>query len=359
MENVYDVHVHYSFDIPIEETVEIFKEEFEKTGTEKFCFLSLPHHARCGKVDFDDMQNIKGLYLKYTFGERAYAFAHLEHPTSHEDIWRIADDFLKQAKTYLSVGYDGIKMLEGYPSLIKAWDLTVDSPVYDKFYSFMEENGYPIIMHLANPEENWDISRASEEAIRAGRVYDESYPKKDDITRCALNVMKKHPKLKLILAHMGFLSYDINTAEEFMSYESTMLDVTPGGEQLINMQSRWDIWLPFFEKHQDRILYGTDFYAFPKGTNWEVSFTRRPNFVHQFFETDSEHEYIKECFKGVKIDKSIRDKIYRENFTRLLAKRNGIKTDYLKAELYRLSALPEKQSKYADNDIKFMLENFR
>ena len=358
MENVYDVHVHYSFDIPIEETVEIFKEEFEKTGTEKFCFLSLPHHARCGKADFDEMQNIKGLYLKYTFGERAYAFAHLEHPTSHEDIWRIADDFLKQAKTYLSVGYDGIKMLEGYPSLIKAWDLMIDSPIYDKFYSFMEENGYPIIMHLANPEENWDISRASEEAIKAGRVYDESYPKKDDITRCALNVMKKHPKLKLILAHMGFLSYDINTAEEFMSYEGTMLDVTPGDEQLTNMQSRWNIWLPFFEKYQDRILYGTDFYAFPKNANWEVSFTRRPNFVHQFFETDTEHDYIDKRFQGVKIAKPIRDKIYRENFRALLAKRAHISREYFISELERLRSVNGKKSKHADADLKYMLENF-
>ena len=27
MENVYDAHVHYTFDIPLKETVEIFKEE--------------------------------------------------------------------------------------------------------------------------------------------------------------------------------------------------------------------------------------------------------------------------------------------------------------------------------------------
>ena len=354
MENVYDVHVHYSFDIPIGETVEIFKEEFEKTETQKFCFLSLPHHARGGKVDFDEMQTIKGLYLKYTFGESAYAFAHLEHPTSHDDIERVAEDFLRQAKTYLSVGYDGIKMLEGYPSLIKAWNLAIDSPVYDKFYSFMEENGYPIIMHIANPEENWDITRVSEYAIKVGRFYDESYPKKDDITASALNVMKKHPNLKLILAHMGFMSYNIETALEYMSYPNTMLDVTPGDEQLTNMQSRWDIWLPFFEKYQDRILYGTDFYAFPKGANWEVSFTRRPNFVHQFFETDTEHTYIDKTFRGVKIDKTIRNKIYRDNFSALLQERKPINMDYVDKELFRLSLIPDKKSRHGSDDLIYI-----
>jgi hypothetical protein len=38
----------------------------------------------------------------------------------------------------------------------------------------MEQNGYPIIMHMANPKENWDISTASEDAIKLGRVYDSS-----------------------------------------------------------------------------------------------------------------------------------------------------------------------------------------
>ena len=40
MEKVYDIHIHYSFDIPMQEMVEIFKEEFKETGTEKYCFLS-------------------------------------------------------------------------------------------------------------------------------------------------------------------------------------------------------------------------------------------------------------------------------------------------------------------------------
>ena len=358
MEKVYDIHVHYTFDIPIHETIEIFKDEFETTKTEKFCFLSLPHHAKDDVVDFDEMQNIKGLFLKKTFGENAYAFAHLEHPPMHNDIEKCADDFFNQAKKYLSVGYDGFKMLEGYPSLIKAWNLMIDSPVYDKFYSFMEENGYPIIIHIANPKENWDRAAASEYAIKAGRVYDDSYPKKDDITASLLHVMEKHPDLKLITAHFGFLSYDIETAEKYMSYPNTMLDVTPGGEQLMLIGEKWDIWLHFFEKYQDRILYGTDFYAFPKGTNWEVSYTRRPNFVHHFFDNDTEHVYIDTTFHGVNLKKSIRDKIYRENFSKIFKDRNPINCEYFKSELERLSSIPNKKSKHANADIKYMLDNF-
>ena len=357
MKKVYDIHVHYTFEIPLSETVEIFKEEFLKTGTEKYCFLSVPHHANNGVVDFDEIHNLKGLYLKKHFGESAYAFAHLEHILPHSDVLASSESFLSQAKTYLSRGYDGIKMLEGYPSIVKAWGIGIDSPIYEKFYSYMEECGKPIILHIANPEENWDIKRASEYAIKAGRVYDSTYPTKRELSDSVFSVLKRHPKLKLILAHMGFMSYDISEAERYMSYENTMLDITPGDEQLINMRKSWDSWHKFFEKYQDRILYGTDFYAFPRGENFEISYTRRPKFVREFFETDTEHDYIGKVFCGVKIEESILSKIYRENFIKLLGKPEKIDIDYMRCEAERLLLVKNKKSKYADSDLNFILDN--
>ena len=63
MEKVYDIHIHYSFDIPMQEMVEIFKEEFKETGTGKYCFLSLPHHANGkDKLFLSTTQNVKGLF---------------------------------------------------------------------------------------------------------------------------------------------------------------------------------------------------------------------------------------------------------------------------------------------------------
>ena len=357
MEKVFDLHVHYTFDIPLQKTISIFKEEFALTETEKYCFLSLPHHAEKNGVSYDEMQNVKGLFLKKTFAPNAYAFAGLVHPTAHEDIDEIAKNFLAQAKDYLANGYDGIKMLEGYPSLIKAWDLPLDSPIYDLFYSFMEENGYPILLHLANPKENWDIATASPAAIQAGRVYDDSYPTKEKLTAQIFHVLEKHPNLKLILAHFGFMSYDIAEAERFLSYPNTLFDITPGGEQLINMQKAWRSWLPFWEKHQNRILYGTDFYAFPQDELWEISFQRRPKFVRQFLETDLQHDYLDESFNGVALPKALRDKIYRENFTCLLGQPKPINLAYLESNAKELLSKENKKSPFANDDLRYILSN--
>ena len=336
MEKVYDLHIHYTFELSLQDTVEIFQEEFTATGTEKYCFLSLPHHVVDGKAELDKTQNVKGLYLKSKFQPNAYAFAGLVHPDEHCDQERIAEAFLAQVEEYLSVGYDGVKMLEGYPSLLKAWKLPLDSPIYDKFYRFMEENGYPILMHIANPQENWDVEQASLQAIEAGRVYDASYPSKAEITAQVFRVMERFPKLKLILAHFGFMSYDIQEAARFMSYPNTLFDVTPGGEQLIRMQKEWVEWQPFWEKHQERILYGTDFYAFPKDENWETAFHRRPKMLRHFFETETEHVYLDESFMGVGLSHSLRNKIYRENFTKLLGEPKPIDEGYLLREAERV-----------------------
>jgi hypothetical protein len=103
-----------------------------------------------------------------------------------------------------------------------------------------------------------------------------------------------------------------------MSYPNTRLDVTPGGEQLINMSKKWDVWSKFFDKYQDRILYGSDYYPFEKGEYWLIAVNRRPGFLRELFETDSEHQYLGESFKGVKLDETILDKIYMQNATHLL-----------------------------------------
>ena len=360
MQKVFDVHIHYTFDIPLAKTIELFQKEFQETATERGAFLSIPHHEHGGKIDFEQLQNIKGLYLKRAFSPNFYAFAGLVHPTDYTDKKAIKRDFLRQVEEYFSTGYDGMKMLEGYPSLLKVRGIRLDDEIYDSYYSFMEENGYPIIMHVANPNENWDLSKASEYAIQVGRVYDSSYPTKDEITEQVFSVMKKHPKLKLSLAHFGFFSQEKENAEYFLGeYENTMLDVTPGGEQLLTMGRQWDKWLPFWEKYQDRILYGTDFYAFsnPDETAWRRAFMNRPMLVRRFLETNTEHEYLGETYKGILIEKGIRDKIYFDNAKKFLGTPATINDGYILSEVERLSKLPEKQSKHADEDLKYILAN--
>ena len=319
--------------------------------------MSLPHHADGEKVTFDSCQNLKGLFLKYKFSPNAYAFAGLEHPETHFDKATVADNFLEQAERYMSVGFDGIKMLEGYPSLVKNWGLAIDDEVYHKFYAYMEKNGYPILIHLANPRANWDLKSASEHAVKAGRVYDESYPTKDELTMQLFNVLKRFPNLKLILAHFGFFSKEMQNAEKFLSYKNTLFDITPGGEQLIYMSENWQSWLPFWQKYSDRILYGSDFYAFPKDEKWKENFTRRPYFIRNFLETNTRHDYVDGEICGVMMEKSLLSKVYRDNFEKTLGKPKSISLDYLSQTAKNLLKCVKADERRSKCDLEYILNN--
>lgn len=338
MEKVYDIHIHYNFDIPMPEMVEIFKEEFNETGTEKFCFLSLPHHASGEKLFTNENQNIKGLFLKHAFSPNAYAFAGLIHPQNQMSDEERAKNYFNQAVEYNKAGFDGIKMLEGHPTLRRAMGRALNDNVYDKFYSYLEQNKTPIIMHVADPEGSWAMETASEDAKALGRTYCDDFPSKQQLTNEVFALLEKHPKLKLGLAHFGFMSYDINEAERFLNFENTFFDLTPGGEQLIKMAETWDEWLSFFNKYQDRIVYGSDFYAFPKKDEqgWRTAFRRRPDFLRHFFETDAQHNYLDATFNGVKIEKSLRDKLYRDNFEKMLGTPKIINKEYFKNYIEKL-----------------------
>ncbi len=352
MERVFETHAHYLFAVPIGETIRIFRDELKETGAEKVNFLSIPKEYNSdGSVKLDLTQNVKGLYLKRAFSPNGYAMAGLVHPDDHSDTDAVSKEFLRQIETYRAAGFDGMKMLEGYPTFIKYTGIPLDSPVFDRFYSFAEENAVPITMHIANPDDNWDITKASRYAIAAGRVYDNSFPSKKEITEQAFRALDKHPKLRLTLAHFGFFSRDITQAERFLGqYENTMLDITPGGEQLLYMGKEWEKWLPFFERCSDRILYGTDFYAFPRRDeeSWRTAFTRRPFFVRNFFETAGEHLYLETPFRGVLLDRALREKIYWDNAMHFFGEPRPVSEAYLRDECGRLAGFVTDALQLAD-----------
>ena len=357
-EKVHNIHLHSTFKVPVRESVEIFKREFEETGTDKVCFLSIPTH---GASRNDDLQNLKTLYYKLAFSPKAYAFAGLEYDLSlDKDL--LAKELLIQAETAYRVGFDGFKMLEGAPSLRKFLGFELCDEVYEPFYSFMEEKGLPIVMHLAHPKVFWDAEKISEYWKNRGCLYDETFPSFKALHEEVFRIMEKHPNLKLILAHLGFWGDDLDEAGRFLSYPNTGLDLTPGGEQFFAMlENGKESTLDFFREFNDRLYFGTDMYNFEYDgeKSWKTAIHNRPDFVRNFLSTDTEHYYIKESDKytGIGLEKKYRDKIYRENFEKLLKEPRKIDLDYCikKTEFY---AIKEPQGTLREYDLKCMKWDF-
>ena len=186
--------------------------------------------------------------------------------------------------------------------------------------------------------------------------------REEEITAQVFRVLEKFPRLRLAAAHFGFFTGEKENAERFLrDYENTYFDITPGGEQYFKMLEDWEYWHAFLLRYRNRIFYGSDFYAFSDADpeKWEILFQRRPRFLRQFFETDTEHDYVGTPFRGVNLEKELRDVIYRENAKRFLNTRAAIDDSYIKQEAERLLSLPGKEHPYADEDLTYILSSLK
>ena len=326
MTKMIDVHVHSTLNNSVQATVDIFKKVFSWTETERPLFLGLPEES---KEMIDLLQNLKTIFYKQYF--QGYAFAGFIHDLRLSDA-DAEKDFLKQAETFKTAGFDGVKMLEGKPSMRKIYKRLVSDPIYDPFYSFMEENKMPITLHNADPASFWHKSQLSANAIKEGWYCGDGISK-DEMFEDVMNVMKKHPNLHLTLAHFGFTCDNISQAERFLGeYEYTMLDTTPGVKNFYDMLQNWEIWHAFFLRYQDRIKYGTDTSNYEAETDEELKrMAMRPHTLQRRFFEGTE-PFVGDGFElsGVHLEEEVLKKIYYQNALREYGEPREINKAYVR-----------------------------
>ena len=333
---VFDGHLHtFRFKVPVRESIDLLKRQFDRFGIEKGTFLALPCDPVVGRTGLeitDHTDNIKTMYFKSVFAPNFYAYAGLEY--KHLDITdkkAVADDLLRQVKELKKVGFDGMKMYEGHPNLRMTLKYALDDEVFDKYYDFCEKEGFPIIMHLVNPPYMWIEEMVAPYWRERGCYFNpEIFPTFEQLHEEILRRLEKNPKLRFTLAHWGFMTYNKSAMEKFMSFENTMLDVCPGDDNFMQIQNDLAYWKPFIEKYADRITYGTDSYNFEYDNEetWLRGTGARPTLVQKFFATDETFPYANKTFTGIKLDKKYLDKIFYQNLCDLLGEPNAIDFDY-------------------------------
>ncbi len=348
---IFDGHLHtFRFKVPVRESIGLYKRQFERFGIEKMAFLALPCDAVPGRIEWDKTDlsdNIRAMYFKGVFSPNGYAYAGLEYKgLDVKDKKAVAEDLLRQVKEYKRVGYDGMKMYEGHPNHRKLLGYSLDDEIFDPYYDYCEKEGFPIIMHLANPPYMWDKDKVSDYWKARGCYFDETYPPFARFHEEIIKRLTKNPELRFSLAHWGFLTFDKTAMEKFMSFENTMLDVTPGGETFYEMYSDLEYWLAFLEKYADRITYGTDTYNFEYDNeeNWVRNTGNRPNLVQNFFLTEKEFDYIGTKFKGIGLKKECCQKIFYDNLCNLLKEPKAIDYDHFIAKCEKLLQAADAES---------------
>jgi hypothetical protein len=228
------------------------------------------------------------------------------------------------------VGFDGLKLIEGKPTFRKRVPIPLDAPHYDGMWAALEEHDMPVIFHVADPEEDWDEAHATPWAKAHGWFYgDGTFPTKEALYTEVDNVLERHPRLKLVLAHFYFLSADLGRAARFLDRHPTVcFDLTPGNEMISNFTRNYDVARRFFVDYGDRLVYGTDIatwglsrpegMAHALGTAWAVRMYLEKDVVFEPPEALAHwREHDLDGFRGFGLPSDVLARIYHGNFERL------------------------------------------
>lgn len=299
---VSDVHIH-AFDKAFAmETLHMVQE----LGYEKFVMLS-------GNSIFNGIMgnNLLCAWIKLKSNGRGYAFAAAHYP---EAGLPCAGDMLAQVTLYHKLGFDGIKMMDGKPNMRKRIGAPLNDPAYDPMFRFMESMDMPLLYHVNDPWEFWQWDQMPQWAQKMGKeVYygDGAFPSKGQIEEEAVDILRKHPKLRVIFPHFFFTANDLpRTRELFQTYPNLWYDITPGWEMFESFAQDYDAWRQFFIEYSQRILFGTDTIS----DHWRETVSS----LRRVMETDEEFVAFEEHCHGLKLEGKPLQNIYKHNFDRYL-----------------------------------------
>lgn len=315
-EKVIDSHLH----IEAWETkdglsfIDAFDEYVENMGVSAINIASLPS-GKNRNVSNNIMIAFYKLAHKNAFAHGGLIYNEYPAPNKMPE----GMDFVTQYKELMEIGFDGIKMLEGKPSLHKLVGKDLSCDLFDPFFAELEKDGTHLIFHVNDPEEFWSEEYATEDMIARGWSYaDGTYATNEEVYRQIDRVLEKHPNLCVNFAHFFFYSnFPKKLEERFAKYPNMGVDITPGGEMYIAFDNNREYYRDFFIKYSERIQLGTDA-TFPFGTEGYSWLMDR---VYRYLATDDEIMGFEDRInKGMKLPKETVEDIVYKNFERTVGK---------------------------------------
>lgn len=207
----------------------------------------------------------------------------------------------------------------------------IDDARFDPMWEACGSLGIPVGIHVSDPEAFFlPTDRTNERFEELNNhpdwsFYGHDFPSNAQLLEARNRVLARHPKTQFIVLHVG------NDAEN-LPYVGECMDRFPNmtvelGARVGELGRQPRMSRKFFDKYQDRIIFGTD--AVPNGTD-----TPQQIFGDELYEIyyrflESEDEYFDYApapippqgrwrIYGIKLPDSILKKVYFENAARLL-----------------------------------------
>lgn len=246
-----DSHMHYSLPLQPEALIEFM----DKNGIDKANLVLVPSRPRLTAVP-------DALMAKAKYPDRFYVFTSFDVSEYFKHGKEIGKYQAKFVENMRRCGCDGLKIIEGKPTMRKIMGAIpgFDEPCWEPLWKYLEDTQFPVLWHLNDPESCWGPEEEAPRHIRLGNeLYDDTFVNNEEQYRQMEAILQRHPNIKFIFAHLYFMSAQLTRLAKILdTYQNVMVDITPGLEIYVNLSKNTEDAKKFFEKYQDRIMYGTD-----------------------------------------------------------------------------------------------------
>ena len=207
----------------------------------------------------------------------------------------------------------------------------IDDPRFDPMWEACGSLGIPVAIHVSDPEAFFlPIDRFNERFEELSNhpdwsFHDHDFPSNAELLEARNRVLARHPKTQFIVLHVGNDAENLPYVGECMDRFANMHVELGARIGELGRQPRMSG--KFFEKYQDRILFGTD--AVPRGTDTpqQIFNEQLYEIYYRFLETEDEYfDYAPAPIPpqgrwriyGLCLPDGILKKVYFDNAARLL-----------------------------------------
>ncbi|PYQ49766.1 MAG: amidohydrolase [Acidobacteria bacterium] len=209
----------------------------------------------------------------------------------------------------------------------------VDDPRFDPMWDACGRVGLPVSIHVSDPEAFFTpIDRFNERYDELGHhpdwsFYDRDFPSNAEILAARDRVLARHPRTQFILLHVAHNAENLAFVSETLDhFPNTVVDIAARIGEL-GRQPRTA--RKFFDKYQDRILFGTDAVPPPDGENYPQQVFKDELYEIYFRFLETEDEYFDYApapvppqgrwrIYGLGLPEPILKKVYHDNAARIL-----------------------------------------
>ena len=247
-----------------------------------------------------------------------------------------ADREIARLKKEIDEGAKMVKVWKNFGMVTKDASgsfIQLDDKRLQPIWDFLTASGIPVMAHIGEPVQAW---RPLDDPKNPHFQYYTEHPQYhaykhpeiptyETIIAARDNWIENNPELQILCAHMGSMSHDVDMIAQHLDKFPNM-SVEPAARfgDLVSQDSKKV--KAFFEKYQDRILFGTDF-----ANDQDATSLTGDELKEERMELDSEYskrwaylsstdsvEIRNQKNRGLGLSENVLEKIYYENGARFL-----------------------------------------